>query len=353
MRYEIVYIRVFATILVVLGHCWLYNGFSGFNAEDIPGALTGSRLYAFNKFIYTFHMSLFFGISGYLLSLSVHKRGDISPMNFIKRKAFRFLLPFFCITTFYCIPIKSFTGLFSGLSIGAIIYGQYIQADGAHTWFLLALFWCMMMGLAMAYVDLRSKKRFSILCIALVCLHVVGIPNFLHFVDVFCLGKGIRYSIFFIFGYLLANTSFPPPHTHKIAESSSIRIGMLIISSLLFVASEYYWANNVLQVHGFIQVRLLLLVYDLIGISAILLAFIICKFISDRIKPNKIISYLDKKSYEVYLYSEPLNYLILYVCLEYGSWPFHPSVLYAIRFILTFTGALLISNVVRVNYGQK
>lgn len=348
MRYEIVYIRVFATILVVLGHSWLYNGFSGFEAADIPGALTGIGLYSFNKWIYTFHMSLFFGISGYLLSLSVHKRGFISPKKFIKRKTFRLLLPFFCITTFYCLPIKAITGLFSGQSMATVIYNQYVQADGAHTWFLLALFWCMLIGLAMAYVDLNHKKFFVVFCFFLISLHIVGIPNSLHCLDVFCLGKGIRYSIFFIFGYLLSNT--PPP---RITNSKRLHIAAFIISSFLFVTLEYYLTNHNPHVQGFVQVRLLLLIYDLIGISAILLSFMICKFISDRIRPNKIVSYLDKKSYEVYLYSEPLNYLILYVCLEYGSWPFPPSVLYVIRFILTFIGALLISNIVQVNYGQK
>ena len=72
-RFDFVYIRVIATILVVLWHSWYYNGFSGFDQTEIPGALTGTVLYNINKFIYTFHMSLYFAVSGSLLAYGIQK----------------------------------------------------------------------------------------------------------------------------------------------------------------------------------------------------------------------------------------------------------------------------------------
>ena len=72
-RFDFVYIRVIATILVVLGHDWYYNGFSGFDQAEIPGVLAGTVLCNINKFICTFHMSLFFAVSGSLLAYGMQK----------------------------------------------------------------------------------------------------------------------------------------------------------------------------------------------------------------------------------------------------------------------------------------
>ena len=226
MKNEIVYIRVFATLLVVLGHSWLYNGFSGFEVSDIPGAMTGSFLYSINHFIYTFHMPIFFALSGFLLELSNKRRGNIKAWEFLKKKSFRLLFPFFIITLFYCLPVKAFVGLFEGLSFTNIVYSQFVQANNAHTWFLLALFWCMLMGLIVSFVDLNKNKKYLFLLILLIiCIHIIGIPNRMKAFDVFCLAKGLRYSIFFVGGYFISKYMriTPPPYiSYKVFLSISL-----------------------------------------------------------------------------------------------------------------------------------
>ena len=65
-------LRGFAIILVVLGHLYLPNTKEG-------------NLHPMAEMIYSFHMPLFFFISGYLCEVT-HKIDKIGYLNFLKKK---------------------------------------------------------------------------------------------------------------------------------------------------------------------------------------------------------------------------------------------------------------------------
>lgn len=79
-------LTVFATILVVIGH------------SDITDDFKALWIY---KWVYSFHMPLFFFISGFLMFLTnpISRTKEISYRKFISKKAYRLLLPFFFINS--------------------------------------------------------------------------------------------------------------------------------------------------------------------------------------------------------------------------------------------------------------
>lgn len=83
---QIVLLTLFAVILVVVGH------------SDITNDFKSLWIY---KWIYSFHMPLFFFISGFLFSLTmpVTKLNSTSFTTFIKKKTVRLLIPFLFINT--------------------------------------------------------------------------------------------------------------------------------------------------------------------------------------------------------------------------------------------------------------
>lgn len=79
------FLSIWGIILVVIGH-------SGFTSPDIA-----NRLSIFHQWIYTFHMPLFFFISGYLYSLTNRSFQQIDNRRFIAKKFNRLLIPYFVL----------------------------------------------------------------------------------------------------------------------------------------------------------------------------------------------------------------------------------------------------------------
>jgi fucose 4-O-acetylase-like acetyltransferase len=92
------FMQTFGIILVVLGH----STYQLMQAGHTP---------AIYKWIYTFHMPLFFFISGYLLRYSNDRKGrQLSDMpalgkdGFITKKIKRLLIPYFVISSLVFLP---------------------------------------------------------------------------------------------------------------------------------------------------------------------------------------------------------------------------------------------------------
>lgn len=346
MKSEIIYIRVFATVLVVFGHCWLFNGFSGFTDSDIPGGMSGPILGFLCSEVYTFHMALFFAVSGFLSCLSSRKE-TYTRKNFIESKCRRILLPFIVVSLFFCLPIKYSVGTFKGIPFLEVLFQQVICAKDAHTWFLLALLWNMVLSVLLITFTRNNTKKIILFLAISIGLSVCVIPPEY---DILCIGKGIQYSPYFIWGYLLSADD-------KITESVLNKMGRGKICGLfivfIFFQIMYMFMNKLIPDSG-LQVYTHRLIKLFIGVSAFILFWgVFSKLNPNDIGIHPIIQYLDKKSFEIYLYSEPINYIILAVCRDNGGWTLDSSLLFVIRFILTFCTALGLSHIVKINFGQK
>lgn len=151
--------------------------------------------------IYTFHMPLFFLISGYLMYQTL--RG--SRLQWLKNKAIYLLIPHFLFNIIYY-PMSAtgltvypdWTELFS-FSTWMVYSSSLNMGD----WFLWSLFHCLCMLLLVDWIDRKcSNKVFWFSVVALIFL--LGAINLNTPMDWFLIHEFKFFGPFTIFGYLIA-----------------------------------------------------------------------------------------------------------------------------------------------------
>ena len=168
------YLKVFGILMVVIGH------------TNFP----------YNNFIYSFHMPLFFFISGYFLK-------DISIKEEIVKGYKRYLIPYliFGIISIILGNLKqlllgqelfrfknSFFALINGMSL------EYVKTYGFVLWFLLALFFGRIIVVFLNKV-IRSQ-------VGIILLLIVAGKISIMFKSPFCISQGILAAFWINFGYL-------------------------------------------------------------------------------------------------------------------------------------------------------
>lgn len=150
-------LRGMGMLLVIIGHIPLDN----IGAKELT------------KFIYAFHIPLFFMISG--MAYWTSSRID-SPVVFIKKKVIKLVIPYF-LWQFILIPywylyirvlLKRDVSIWE--PIKGIFYGNYVKysVPSNAMWFLLALFW---VSIAVYFIEKIKSERIQIIIIfALVCM---------------------------------------------------------------------------------------------------------------------------------------------------------------------------------------
>ncbi|MCQ2530867.1 MAG: acyltransferase family protein [Lachnospiraceae bacterium] len=147
-------LRGIAMWLVVLGHTFL------------------DRSHPLRNYVYSFHMPLFFFISGL-----TYQRTKMSFLKFLKKKAKAFLLPYVALNVFAAIIkyiLHFTTRLYRVISLKTMLRGM-LTGDGENapciqSWFLLTLF---LTEIIFYFLD-RLFKSEAGLCIASLVVSVVG-----------------------------------------------------------------------------------------------------------------------------------------------------------------------------------
>ena len=339
-RIDYVYIRVFATILVVIGHCWFVNSQYGYDENRLPGMDTPYYLDLLCRFIYSFHMPLFFALSGALMALGGTKNVTLPFKQFVRKKGYRLLLPFMVVTTFYCIPIRYLVSVYTFQTpILRVISEQYITLIETHLWFLPCLFFCMLFMFLIQ--RLREKTNYIFLLIIALFLHLF----FKAFdpypaLNWFMFRRSFTYLFPFVLGYIISE--------YRIIDFFS---GKRLIKYSLFILFILF------EVHYLYGTPISETIYlEIISFLSVLCFFVIAKdllTIKVSLGVSQVVNYLDEHSFEIFLYHAPINFIILRGCELNGGWDFPNWFFFWLRFILTLSGALLISHIVRINYGQR
>lgn len=187
-------LSIWGIILVVLGH-------SGFTNDVIQ-----HKLLYLQKWIYSFHMPLFFFISGYLYSLTNKSFTEINSGKFLFKKVKRLLIPYFVLGVIVFAIKYVFAGLSCtsrSFSLESFLYMFVAPHDADSTmgylWYLLTLF------LVFVIVTLFSSCIIN-LKNAWVCLSVTIISwtvgSMLPKIDFLNLTNLLWYLPFFICGIL-------------------------------------------------------------------------------------------------------------------------------------------------------
>lgn len=200
--------KALGILLVVLGHFQMSNG-------HISG------------FIYTFHMPLFFLISGILIG---NTPLTLSFPQFLRQKVTSLVVPYYLfqlLCGIYMFMRITFTGgdvnLIFKYIIGSLM-GNPSQMFCIPGWFLWALFWCNIL----VYVQIHSNKHQLIIFYSVLCLSLLfSLPK------VFSLYT-VPYSfIFYFVGYKFKQ------YIRTIGDVLNSRPGICLLSSAICFASVY------------------------------------------------------------------------------------------------------------------
>lgn len=264
MKYNknINYLRGVGILLVLIGH--------SFPSQDFNNNYFYEYLH---KFIYSFHMPLFFFLSGFCAIKIYSLTENIDILNFYKGKFFRLIIPYFSITTL-TIPVKIILNNFSErpLIINDLIKNIFfvpIDAPIIFFWFIYALF------IIFLIVPIIIKIPVKI-ALPLLLLISVAVPST---ISIMAFSKVTANLIFFYLGLLCNKYS-------KKIHLENIFLNMLLLALLIIL--NLFDNNNILTI-----------IEACIGISlSINLVYLI--------KNQKILNTLDKLgtySYSIYLFS--------------------------------------------------
>ncbi|EFM39209.1 hypothetical protein HMPREF0379_1066 [[Eubacterium] yurii subsp. margaretiae ATCC 43715] len=101
-----------------------------------------NKLYFFFSWIYSFHMPMFFALSGCVFSIERKKYTDFKFL--LKNKTIRLIVPYFIIGIFFMIPIKFLVGFYkinfpNFLSVFSSYFSLNLSESG-QLWFIMTLF---------------------------------------------------------------------------------------------------------------------------------------------------------------------------------------------------------------------
>lgn len=186
-QYNIDNLRGFITCLVVMGHVLL--GFEGLYNYTGAEELFRSTLL---RYIYSFHMPIFFALSGYFFSYE--KIPNISDIkNFVVHKFITLMIPYFLFSIIYwCIKKMLASILLAPISIKQLLYIPIIPIE--FMWYLYALFFINCFAEILLLV---VKNKYIIFLISILILFI---PN----CDIYIIDIIKGYFIYFCLGHIIS-----------------------------------------------------------------------------------------------------------------------------------------------------
>lgn len=135
---EIDICRGMGIILVVLGHSLKQTG--------VENAVFDVLI----SVIYSFHMPLFFFLSGFVSVRILRLSGRRARLGYVKERAFRLLLPYFTVGVLY-LPLKYFLSRYAVKPYDFSETWRLFFGENPNTalWFLYILFWTTVLGVAL------------------------------------------------------------------------------------------------------------------------------------------------------------------------------------------------------------
>lgn len=295
-------LRVIATILVVIGHCTYYKISTYYGGCDYSNLFT-DRSFVFKlaakltEFIYIFHMPLFIALSGALFEKSLNKGHYSSFKQLMNKKAKSLLIPFIVVTLFYSTPIKFASGYFNESTniIKDIFVGQILIQGNTHLWYLISL----LVIFVVAYLCLKNRRvKQSILLLFLILFSLVSEK-----IGIKLVSYVFQFTLWFYVGML-----FEKYKNRFEDDFSNIKYKLLLADIVLYVVYEII---SHFSMPFPIKITMKIIKIVLTGLLC-LTVYMISYFASNSpIFDSILFNILRKDSFGIYLYSDPLNYIIL------------------------------------------
>lgn len=311
LEYDI--LRVFVTILVVVGHINYWQIITDYGGIDYSDMFAGDVCILYrgvnllSAVIYSFHMPLFMALSGALFYLSMEKGRFPSLKILVQSKARRLLIPYFCVTICYSVPVKAVSGYYENSEnvLKDILLGQVLDLGNTHLWFLLVLFFIFILDfLVQTYVKLPYTIKIVFLYLLRIVFLYVRIP---------VISSIFEYWLWFAVGFLFEprRTDFNSSvNVRKTVQTAAVYLVLLVPYIVTQHIDGGSWKPVITACKRCFLNPLVILSGSLLSYS---ISFLMSQKKTDE---NKIYQLVAKYSFGIYLYSDPLNYLILWIAVH-------------------------------------
>ena len=252
-------------------------------------------------------MPVFIALSGSIFALSKKEKFII----FTYKKAKRLLIPLIVVWILWNFPIKYFTGYYTNVSTSKIFI-QLIFPASVHLWYLECLFFVFILAF---YIVKFSKKVQEFIVFI---LWGVGIVVYMRLGQCHPLGDPLYYLGWFYLGY-------------RIEDTIIVALKKIHFWNDFAICSIFVMDIVVFGINRIFTIKLLnpLCTYIFFPI----MMFIVLNYLSRRINfKGKWLEKVSGYGMGIYLYAEPLNYLLLYLFYNY----------YGIKYFGTNVGAATI-----------
>ena len=275
--------QLIGCLLVVLGHSIPLSW-------NVP-----SIIYNIDVFIYTFHMPLFFFISGYLFEKTAsYSRYDFRA--YVLKRNNRLMIPYFTMTLIGFIPKIIMNRFFeddSSLNILYFIKCFLVPRDNVweHFWFLPTLFIISMLSFVFSKIKHLNGNVYCVFSVLLLCLSII--PNLVNITEWFAVNDIIRFVGYYAVGIMFANTKFElllsnNNSCYKLLLLFAISIGLFLIS-----------INNKIFLQSIRTIIALLMIMVILTFSSLV-----------NFTSNKIGLYLSRKTYSIFILSWPFQSIV-------------------------------------------
>ena len=324
---EIVFLRFFAVLSIVLGHCFaLYSQWS----TVLDPLLSSYEKFVFNQatpFLIYGTLPLFVCISGYLFAYTLPNQCIKTNGRFVKDKVIRLLVPGFIFSLLYLIFFENWKHIDA-----AFLFKTLFFNGSGHVWFLYMLFAVYIIG--WFHIKYLSKKINDYLSLLISLLFTF----ILMFIEI-PLGVGMTffYYFFFYLGFVFFRRKQRLLVISKKGNKLLLYYFLLYISCFLFKVSFHYFIVNSFQYFQLFNHWFFRLIIGLIGCFLFMSYSLF--YVSRYGLSNKIIN-ISKYSFIIYL----LHQFILVAFLraqfitdiyKWLGFSF-PVVLFLVVFIFTF-----------------
>ena len=261
------YAKAIGIVLVVYGHVarGLFNAGMG---------LSGPLYHLADSVVYSFHMPLFFFLSGLFFHHSYSKLGGVGlTLNKLDTIVYPYLL--------WSILQGGAEVVLSNYTNGNVLFSDVLALwnPRAQFWFLYALFLVFVVTSLLYYFT--SQKRIIIIFILLALLNV----NCEVFFDVQSVEFVAENTVFFVFGIIFMKYDL----TRVFSSYKS-----LLATTMLFCIAQYLF-------HGYLGLTYINKGVDSLLLACISIVFVVSLSIALSKSPNRFLAYLGASSMAIYL----------------------------------------------------
>ena len=295
------WMRLIATIFVVIGHSsYIAMSTSLGGVSYIRGPETSPVYFsdffmlknAIGDWVYGFHMPLFFFLSGAVLAIKPIGRFDKFVVNKIKR----LIIPFFGAGILFLLPVKWIGDFYTDdtflQAIGMFLNGE----ESGHLWFLPALFWSMIIFVILqkAVEKYASDSQMLLWILSWILSMSISLIPF----NNFQFRTGISYIFWFSTGWVFEK------YVRKLwdVKCSIVALLLTIVLSIINTKMTIFTKDAVIVI-GIIM--------------TIALSYILCVLLG-KYSGNMLYNVLMRNLFNIYLYHDPLNYIVLKVTFKFN-----------------------------------